>query len=356
MSITKRIIFSQALSDAIGLTTEFMSKEEVYNTYGDISKKKFSFDMIINDYHRGNWKKGDWTDDTDIMLIRYLLMKDNELTAKKYTKKLINWIDNGFKECGDDKSYGLGNSFAIWQGDKYVFDDPIYSGFRTWVLNPFRPFSNSSNGSLMASGILAIIDDDKKRHNLVIEINRITHTDPKTILACLFQTELMSFIIKNKNYLDFDSVIESITPKFKDYCDEINKMLNDYITKSYSDEIDILIKEKIVDYLNTGNEINYLNIIKEMKEYLTFDNIEDLKLDKNIGYCFKPIGCIAVTINNLKKTFVDNIINIIKEGGDADTNASIVGAVLGCIYTFDDLPSELINSLPYKDFLFKIIS
>ena len=350
---TKNIIYSQALGDAIGLATEFMSKNEVYQKYGDI--KDFNFDMIIQDYHRSTWKKGDWTDDTDIMIVRYLLLKENKLNPINYAKALINWIDNGFPECNDNKCHGLGNTFSIWQGDKYALSDPIYAGFRTWIYNPFRPMSNSSNGSLMASGILGTIDDNDVRRKKTIEINRITHADPNTILACLFQTELISYIIKKKDFMDFDKIINDIEPSFINYCNELKSMIDDFKNKKSSDEMDKMIKENINNFLK-NNTIEPKQYISELKKYLYFDKIEDLELDKKIGYCYKPIGCIAVVLKNINKSYLHNILSIIKEGGDADTNAAIVGATIGCIYGYNNLPKKLIESLLYKNYLDKIIS
>jgi len=348
----KNIIFSQALGDAIGLATEFMKKTEVNEKYQDI--QNFTFDTIVQDYHRSNWKRGDWTDDTDIMIIRYQLLKKNKLNPINYARALIKWIDNGFPACGDDKCHGLGNTFAIWQGDKYALSDPVYAGFRAWVYNPFRPMMMSSNGSLMASGILGIIEDDMIRREKTIEINRITHTDPNPILACLFQTELISRIIKKKNYMDFDNIINDIKPSFISYCNELKLMIHDFKLKECSDEMDEIIKENINNFLQ-NNTIEPDRYILELKNYLNYERIEDLKLDENIGYCYKAIGCIAIVLRNINQGYLPNIINIIKEGGDADTNAAIVGSTVGCIYGYNALPVNLVNSLFYKEFLDNIV-
>lgn len=68
MTIQDRIkgcIFGQAIGDALGLGTEFMSKEEVMRNY---PHGLTDYAQIVQDRHRSGWKRGEWPDDTDMML------------------------------------------------------------------------------------------------------------------------------------------------------------------------------------------------------------------------------------------------------------------------------------------------
>ena len=58
-------LYGQAVGDALGLGTEFMSKDEVKRNYPNGLSE---YSQIVQDYHRKRWDKGDWTDDTDMML------------------------------------------------------------------------------------------------------------------------------------------------------------------------------------------------------------------------------------------------------------------------------------------------
>ena len=55
-------IFGQAVGDALGLSTEFMSKQEVDRFYPN---GKEDYSQIVQDDHRRRWQRGDWTDDTE---------------------------------------------------------------------------------------------------------------------------------------------------------------------------------------------------------------------------------------------------------------------------------------------------
>ena len=58
-------IFGQAVGFAFGLSTEFMSKQEVERFYPNGIE---NYSQIVQDDHRHRWQRGDWTDDTDMML------------------------------------------------------------------------------------------------------------------------------------------------------------------------------------------------------------------------------------------------------------------------------------------------
>ena len=58
-------IYGQAIGDALGLGTEFMTDETIAWKYPHgLQHNK----QIYQDKHRKRWEIGDWTDDTDMML------------------------------------------------------------------------------------------------------------------------------------------------------------------------------------------------------------------------------------------------------------------------------------------------
>lgn len=101
--------------------------------------------------------------------------------------------------------------------------------------------------------------------------------------------------------------------------------------------------------------------------YFTF---APLKLDEQpkIGYVFKALGaavrCLRVAMEWYEadsegtllhgQVFQKLITGLIMEGGDADTNACIAGALLGAFLGRDDLPSDWRDNLKHGVWLKKM--
>ena len=58
-------LYGQAVGDALGLGTEFLSKDEISKYYPQGLSR---YEQFIQDRHRSKSIKGAWTDDTDMML------------------------------------------------------------------------------------------------------------------------------------------------------------------------------------------------------------------------------------------------------------------------------------------------
>lgn len=78
----------------------------------------------------------------------------------------------------------------------------------------------------------------------------------------------------------------------------------------------------------------------------------DLKLDDPlaIGYTLK---CLAAGLFGLRSTssFADTLQHIARQGGDADTNGAVCGALLGAKIGYRALPAEWLQALPHKAWL-----
>ena len=96
----RALLYGQAIGDAIGLLTEFMIKEEASKYYGHLPH--LEYEHKVPDMHRMRWKTGDWTDDTDqmILIMLSILDQNGNVSAVDYAAKLKNWAQRGFPELG----------------------------------------------------------------------------------------------------------------------------------------------------------------------------------------------------------------------------------------------------------------
>lgn len=85
----KGTIYGQAIGDALGLGTEGMDDEAMARKYPN---GLTHYSDIFQDRHRRRWKKGDWTDDTDMMLcIANAVVKDKGVNFTSIAKNFKDW-------------------------------------------------------------------------------------------------------------------------------------------------------------------------------------------------------------------------------------------------------------------------
>jgi ADP-ribosylglycohydrolase len=285
----KGVIFGQAIGDALGLGTEFLSKEQVGelypNGYNDYSQ-------MVRDKHRKRWDVGSWTDDTDQFLcILDSFMENEDVNEIDIAKRFKNWLDTG----------GMG----IGQTTYKVLTMPQYELFpkkAAKIIWKIKKKDIAPNGGLMRNGIVGTYKYWDRE--VVLENSRnicqLTHFDPRCTDSC----EIVSHIIMgelNAKPIEWNSL------------------------KVLIDEYDSRIKEYLIDIS---------------------DGIDKLKLDEegNLGYTLKALNAGIWSYYN-SINFEQGILNIIHEGGDADTNGCIAGSILGSKFGYSAIPNKWINGL-----------
>ena len=77
--------------------------------------------------------------------------------------------------------------------------------------------------------------------------------------------------------------------------------------------------------------------------------MEELNLDEpnRIGYTYK---CLASGFYGLRstRTFEETLNDLIRYGGDADTNGAVCGTMYGARYGYSALPYDWLRQMPYK--------
>ncbi|CAC5424615.1 unnamed protein product [Mytilus coruscus] len=260
-------IYGQCIGDAIGLLTEFLSKSEAKLYYGKVAKElEYLHKQIVCDGHRSRWEEGDWTDDSDqmILIMRSLVDCGGKVDPVDFAKKLRTWIQKGFSELGDFAGLGLGATTSK------VTSHPDY------LKDPHE--ASTVAVSVAIATMLQGKHKDKKGKFKVKEIIQDAYTYASTCL-------------------------ETDTEK------------------------------------------------KDLMFYLQCDNIKDLKLDEadKIGYTYKSMGTgfWALKQDDFRKT----ITKIMMQGGDADSNACVGGALLGCKLGMSAFPEPWLTKLLHKDWL-----
>ncbi len=284
------LIFGQAIGDALGLATEFMSKEEVQSNYPDGVNH---YGQIVQDRHRSRWQRGAWTDDTDQFLcVLRSILRQGEIDLLDIARE--------FKEWKDGTPLGIGKTtdqvLSLPQYDLY----PQRGAELVWKL---KKKDLAPNGGLMRNAAVVLAtywDLDTVLHNCE-EVCKLTHFDPRCTDSCKVHGFLLS------------SELNGHSPSQKE--------LEQFISN-----LDIRIR----DYI----------------QFPIKDDIAALQVDdaKTIGYTLKALS-VALWAFYHANDFESGVRTIIEEGGDADTNGAIAGSLLGTKFGYSAIPTDLVDGL-----------
>ena len=140
-------IFGQAVGDALGLSTEFMSKQEVDRFYPNGIE---DYSQIVLDDHRRRWQRGDWTDDTDMMLC----ILDSFVACQKVD---ILDIARRFKEWMMNGGMGIGrHTYNVMALSDYT-SNPQKAAEIIWKMGKKKA---AANGAVMRTSVVGLMKDN----------------------------------------------------------------------------------------------------------------------------------------------------------------------------------------------------
>lgn len=290
------VIYGQAVGDALGLGTEFMSKQQISQNYPDGLSY---YDQIIQDAHRKRWAIGDWTDDTDQMLCIFdSLLEKKEIDVINIASHLYQWFARG--------GIGIGKTVYSVLSSPGFLQNPHSVAKKVWEKSgQFR----APNGAVMRTSILGIWDFQSPEcvRNNAEQVCKITHYDPRCISSCIAVCLAISLMLQGAS--DIQNLIQEVARESIQYDPGIQVFF------------DIAMK----------GSLDALNLYEPDK----------------IGYTYKPVGAGFWALQNAG-SFEEGILNIINEGGDADANGAVTGALLGAKFGLSNIPNELIDGLVYE--------
>ena len=305
----KGVIYGQAIGDALGLGTEFLSKSEVAECYPDGLK---DYNKIVQDGHRRRWKIGDWTDDTDQMLcILDGLIEKKQVNVLDVANRIHAWVVNG--------GMGIGRLVASTVYSKDFLRNPHTAAKAAWKK---RAKNAAPNGGIMRTSILGVWEyqDIKKVKKNTENVCKITHYDPRCVGSCVAVCVAISLILQGVS--NFEEIIHRTIKESSNY----DRQVAAYLEQAITAPLEAL---DLDEGLNPGES-------------------------DRIGYTLKAMGAGFWALKNAH-SYQEGILQIIHEGGDADTNGAVAGALLGAKYGLTNIPSEWVSGLYAKQELdFKI--
>ena len=287
----KNIYLGQAIGDALGLATEFMTKDEISINYANGIT---SYEDIFQDAHRSRWAIGDWTDDTDQFLC----------------------IDRSIKKCGGVDTLDIAREFKNWFND-----NPMGIGKTTYEILKLPEYTKkpekcaefiwkmkgrdiAPNGALMRNS--AVVLHNYHNEDEVLEnckkVCQLTHFDSRCVDSCQIQGLIIARELNGG-----DTSLQSILSALPNLDDRTLA----YIEQNLSEDITTL-------------------------------QLDD---SKTWGYTLKSL-CAGLWGYYYADSFEQGLMKIILEGGDADTNGCIAGSMMSA--KFNSIPERWVSGLKNK--------
>lgn len=281
-------IFGQAIGDALGLGAEFMSKETMQECYPGGLRE---YSQIVQDEHRRRWRKGAWTDDTDMMLciMDALLEEAGEVKLDTIARNFKTWL-NGYP-------LGIGqHTFNVLCLGDYTHD-PLRAAELVWRAGGR---TSAANGGVMRTSVVGLMKENTEQH--AANICRLTHADPR----CVGSAVIVSRMIHELVYKDYEMTF-----------DELEELANRY-------------DERIMPFVQLAHDVR---------------SIDELDLcGPTQGYTLKTLSA-ALWAYWHAASFEDGLIEVVNAGGDADTNAAVACALLGARFGYSSIPEKYISGL-----------
>ncbi|KAF2713086.1 ADP-ribosylglycohydrolase [Pleomassaria siparia CBS 279.74] len=297
------------------------------------------------------FEKCAWTDDTDQALLIILSCLHNHSDPnhlvklpRNFAARLRIWIERGLLAL-DRNPCGIGKLVGdVVEAHNYL-KHPKDTAVQKWISTKRKV---APNGSLMRThpiGVICMGLSEQEAWHVATGVGRTTHVDPRCVVACCISVGVIRGLLRGEILIEehVDQAIERAYEWVLSQPELMNPGL----------EPDL-----------TNREIRRHLDREEFDKHVYAETLEELKLDSKykIGYVYKCLGS-AILLLRLgmraveeghvpsPKIFEDLMVDLIMEGGDADTNGAAAGALLGAFLGRAGLPLHWADGLAHRDWM-----
>lgn len=283
-------LFGTAIGDALGLGTEFMSREEASHRYPGGLR---NYSQIIRDAHRSQWEQGEWTNDTELIL-RFIdsIVEENKVDQTAFARTLKEWFGENPIDLNDQLRWILGC------GD-YV-ERPLETAMEMWLKMGRQ---HASNEALQRCALTGIAERYPER--ITETICKLTHPSQRCVCTGIIASRITNALVYEDRVIDYDETID--------------------IAMHYD--------KSVVPYIELTEK----------------PDITALELDDEDTYWYtrRTLACALWTLRHTDSPG-EALEAAVDAGGDADTNGALAVGISGLKYGFGKLPGELVETLVGK--------
>jgi ADP-ribosylglycohydrolase len=332
--------------------------------------------------------KGSFTDDTDQAVLKFKALKDAhgdlEQAKQNYAKDIKKWKENQLKEYFGKNSFGLGDNTKSVIEDGGFLGNPIATSEKIWQQIALsddekgykEPHFVQANGALMSSSyILQYYPDDlEKAQKATVELAKVTHYDPLVSAHCVAYITMLYHLQHHEGKVSDERYKEYLDQSYQAGKRVFDERKHEYdrfrASDSWKDgKMDAKIAEwetqmqkaihgeikkadGVVEKFNSWEDLNLVDpqIEKDGNGSPDYDNIGMSHRALSAGFFgLKQLHEKIKTGKDKKDAFAEICIELMAQGGDADTNGTVVGSLCGSYVGFDGIEKSLIDGLGAGD-------
>ncbi|KAI9481138.1 MAG: ADP-ribosylation/Crystallin J1 [Benjaminiella poitrasii] len=366
----KGLIFGAILGDSLGLATEGLSRSEIKDIYGN-GPIRFGMDEngvpFHRDQYRSNFEENDFGDDAEqvLLVMESLLENGGHFLSKDFASRLFNYSQHGLRKLNKSPVGMNATNQAVLANPTYKIS-PQQAAVEVWkTKNNLR----GANGALVRApliGVLKFWDGTTVIENTA-ECCRVTHPDPRCMISCVIASTLIARLLRGQD-LELD-INQSPTASNK------SLGLDTYFIDSLSvnDRLQALVRNVVEtnkpmlisphsDPLFVTPETNLDQMQKyyyQLVDYCVPRSLSELALDDSED-CRDTFKCLSAALYCLTREvppeseteyFKKILMDLVMQGGEADTNAATAGAMLGARFGYSQLPTEWVVGLKRWEWL-----
>jgi ADP-ribosylglycohydrolase len=312
------IALGTAIGDAKGIAYETLTRQKIIELQNENEKSLYTR-VTNHPYIPENWEIGRWTDDTQLTLammkaITKYLQLNEDFLLNIVNEHIIEWKE----------------SVAGWGGTKNAIER-LSNGTHTYHDSGNKA---EGNGVLMKLAPLAFYYSLCKNinDNEIEIICRMTHNTSVALSTACIYVHMCIYLFEKKNL------------NSNEFLQYIYQLSLQYEKKYEIIEEKYLVSLRIKRYLD-------VNSISEIDEKLIIDisNGGTFYCVDSLTMIIGLIACLPTCEPNF-----DTLIRASEIGGDTDSNAAMIGAIIGGMKGIKSLEQKHINQVYRTDYVRKI--
>jgi ADP-ribosylglycohydrolase len=302
--------------DSLGATFEFKPWSQIIRQYPNGLREIIGGGTL-------KWPAGHATDDTDLTRAVLLAYQDYEETkhagsnrvleefniAKVAAEYALKWNEGDWPDRKKGtRPIDIGNSTRTGLQRYKRLKDPKKSG---------AGVGSAGNGSLMRCIPTGLFASAERRRNESVAISEFTHNDPRCTVACAVYNEIVAALVSGK------------TPQ-----EAVD------IGKTVANDLDCV---KVTEAIDEGEAISLAIVASKGPR-------GEIRISVD-GYVLNSLK-VAIAALLDPRSFEDVLVDVVRIGGDSDTNGAIAGGLLGARDGIENIPERWMEKLQFrKEFL-----